>query len=148
MKCKISDLIHIYILLIRSILETSCQVFHSQLTEEDSDDIERIQKIVARIILGDQYIDYSTALPQINLEPLKIRREKLCLKFALKCLHNKTHSSLFVKNVSSDHYHRTLPIFVEPTCGKSRYQNSPVPYLTKILNKYFQENPVKASKIN
>ena len=43
--CGDSDLLYVYISLIRSILETACPVFQSQLTEGDKTKIERIQKI-------------------------------------------------------------------------------------------------------
>ena len=43
---------HIYVLYIRSILEQSCVVWHSSLTQENSEDLERVQKAAVRIILG------------------------------------------------------------------------------------------------
>ena len=46
------DLIDIYILYIRSITEYCSVVFHSRLTNEDSDKIERIQKTCLKVILG------------------------------------------------------------------------------------------------
>ena len=30
--------------------------------------------------------------------------------------------------------------FLEPNCATKRYQDSPLPYLTKLLNNYFKEN--------
>ena len=47
------DLVHIYILYIRSILEQSSQVWHSALTLENFHDLERVQKNALRIILQD-----------------------------------------------------------------------------------------------
>ena len=44
-KPKIEDMRTIYISYIRSILEQSCQVWHFSLTQENSDDIERVQKV-------------------------------------------------------------------------------------------------------
>ena len=40
---------------IRSILEQSCVVRHSSLTEENVLDLERVQKAVIRLILGEKY---------------------------------------------------------------------------------------------
>ena len=45
---SIDDMKNIYILYIRSILEQSCVVWHSSLTEENSQDLERIQKSAVR----------------------------------------------------------------------------------------------------
>ena len=56
--CGVDDLIYVYVLLIRSILETACPVFQPMLTSEDKSTIERIQKIVLKIILGDKYVSY------------------------------------------------------------------------------------------
>ena len=59
------DLINIYILYIRSILEQSCQVWHSSLTL-DNFDLERVQK---KIILQEDYLSYSNALSETGLTP-------------------------------------------------------------------------------
>ena len=50
----IPDLIQIYTLFIRSIVEQSCVVWHSSLTVENSDDLEGIQKNALKIILKDK----------------------------------------------------------------------------------------------
>ena len=52
------DLKNVYVLFVRSLLEQSATVWHSSLTEENSDDLERVQKSAVKIILGDGYIDY------------------------------------------------------------------------------------------
>ena len=77
---------NIYILFIRSILEQSSVVWHSSLTKENEEDLERVQKSALKIILGTKFLNYSQALKDTNLASLKIRREELCLKFARKCL--------------------------------------------------------------
>ena len=45
------DLKQIYILYVRSLLEKSCTVWHSGLTEENSQDLERIKKSALKLIL-------------------------------------------------------------------------------------------------
>ena len=57
----IQDLIQIYILFIRSVLEQSCPVWHSSLTEENAHDLERVQKSALRIILKERYTTYVDA---------------------------------------------------------------------------------------
>ena len=49
------DLVKIYVLFIRSILEQSCVVWHSSITQEEESDIERVQKVSLRIIMKDKY---------------------------------------------------------------------------------------------
>ena len=79
---KEKDLVNIYTLYIRSILEFSCQVWHYSITEEEKSDLEWVQKVACRIILNEQYLDYEQALGDLNLETLTDRRGKICLKFA------------------------------------------------------------------
>ena len=59
---KTEDLIDVYILYIRSITEYCSVAFHSSLTVELSDKLERIQKTCLRVILGEMYLDYHSAL--------------------------------------------------------------------------------------
>jgi hypothetical protein len=80
----IEDLIDIYYLYIRSIVEQSAVVWHSSLTKGEQNDLERVQKVALRIILRDQYTTYLEALELTGIETLKARRAKLCLNFAKK----------------------------------------------------------------
>ena len=71
----------IYTLYIRSVLEQSCVVWHSSLTQENTDDLERVQKAAVKIILGNQYKNnYEKSLERADLETLKERRIKLKMK--------------------------------------------------------------------
>ena len=56
------DLVSIYILFIRSILEYCAVVWHSNLTCEQSANIERVQKVATSTILQDFNVPYETAL--------------------------------------------------------------------------------------
>ena len=91
----IEEMKNIYILFIRSVLEQSCVVLNSYLTEENIQDLERIQKSAVRIILGNNYKDYESALLKVDLETLGNRRKDLCLKFARSCLKNKKQVTCF-----------------------------------------------------
>ena len=76
-------------------LEYAAPVFTSMLTQKNKSDIERIQKIVFRILLGDKYTSYTQACVSFNTISLEQRREHLSLKFALSCLENPQHRNLF-----------------------------------------------------
>ena len=65
-----SDLIDVYKLFIRSLLEYCSIVWHSRLTEEDMRVLERVQKTSLRIILGESYESYPSALEACNLNTL------------------------------------------------------------------------------
>ena len=89
------DLKQIYISFIRSYLEQSCTVWHSGLTVENTNDIERVQKCALKIILKNSYKNYQNALNMLGLESLHSRRKYLCLQFAKKCLKNKKNEITF-----------------------------------------------------
>ena len=95
---SMEDLIDVYILYIRSILEYCCVVWHSTLTVQQSTDIENVQKLCLKVILGQDYESYVDALTLCNLERLDIRREARCLKFGLRSLLHPVHSNLFPVN--------------------------------------------------
>ena len=48
------DLVTIYVLFIRSILEQSCVVWHSAITKEEEVSLERVQKVCLRVILKQE----------------------------------------------------------------------------------------------
>ena len=75
-----TEMINIYILYIRSILESSAVVWHSSITQSEERKIERIQKTALRIILADEYETYDQALIVTGLQTLKERRKFLCKK--------------------------------------------------------------------
>ena len=95
---KTEDLIDIYKLYIRSIIEYCSVAFHSSLTIEQSDRLERIQRVCLRVILGEMYVGYSGALEMCGLETLILRRQRKCLNFSLKCVKHKRNSTLFPLN--------------------------------------------------
>ena len=76
-----SELVNIYILYLRSVLEQSCQVWHYSITEEEKTYIERVQKVACKVILKDRYVDYECALSTLNLKTLSKIRDQLRLKF-------------------------------------------------------------------
>ena len=66
----------VYITVIRPVLEYACQVWHFNIPEYLSDDIERIQKRALGVILPE--LCYTDAREFINISTLKERRESLC----------------------------------------------------------------------
>ena len=129
---------NIYILFVRSILEQSCVVWHSSLTQENSDDLERVQKGAVRIILGGNYEDYEEALIKIDLDTLKIRREELCKTFAKKCVNtnNEKIKNMFpVRNEQKYKNIRKREQYLVNFANTKRYQISSIPYMQRLLNK-------------
>ena len=67
---SIEDLLDIYILFIRSVTEYCAVAFHSSLTKEQSEKLEKIQKTSLKVMLGESYVSYSAALEMCNLQTL------------------------------------------------------------------------------
>ena len=130
----VEDLLNIYILYIRSVLEQSCQVWHSSLSFENITDLERVQKNALRIILKSDYISYSHALEQAGFESLVDRREQLCLKFARSCLKNENMRNMFPLNNLDCHDVRSKEKFKVTFAHTGRLKDSSIPYMQRLLN--------------
>ena len=65
---NLKDRRQIYILYVRSILEQSCVVWNSSLSEENIEDLERVQKAAVRVMLGQKYTKYEDRLEILNLK--------------------------------------------------------------------------------
>ena len=126
----------IYIAYIRSVLEKSCQVWHSSITEDNSDDLERILKNAMKIILQDKFTNYENALHQLNIQDLKTRREDLCKKFAKSCLSNEKNLKMFPKrgNLRSLRKNESFHVNYART---ERYKNTSIQYMQRQLNRKF-----------
>ena len=129
----VEDLITVYIMYVRSILEQSCQVWHPMLTQENIEDLERVQKSALRIILQDKYSTYEEALEKLMLSKLSVRREKLCVKFAKNCAKNELTADLFPLNPAGANT-RSKEKYHVNHANTDRYKDSPVPYLQRLLN--------------
>ena len=135
----VKDLIEIYILFIRCILEYCSVVWHSTLTLKQSQDIEKVQKLCLKIILGNDYQDYQNALKVSGLETLKDRREQKCLKFGLKSLVHPIHQKNFPVNPESVYNFRNPEHFRVNKAHSEYYRNSTIPFIQRKLNSYVTE---------
>ena len=135
----VKDLLNIYVLYIRSILELSCAVWHSSITEDESADLERVQKVCLKIILRNKYESYENALYITELGTLSDRRTQLCLNFAKKCVKNENMSYMFPLNSNGSNmetrYHEKF--FVQ-NCRTERLAKSAIPYFQNLLNLYYK----------
>jgi hypothetical protein len=108
-----------------------------------SKQIERVQKCAFYVILGDDHTSYVNALKQLGAEALSDRRQKLCLNFSKKSEKHPRLSSWFepteeievpLPNTRSDK--SDLLKYKPVTVRTNRYQDSPLPHLTNLLNTY------------
>ena len=129
-----ADLVKIYVLYIRSILELNCPVWHYSLTLDDETNIERVQKVACYLILHKEYENYEEALTSLNLDTLKSRREMLCLRFARKCVKHPRAKEMFPLNREVNcNLRKREKYFVQPS-RTDRLLNSSIPQLQRALN--------------
>ena len=141
-KVNNNDIFYFYTMKIRSVLEYAAPVFSSMLTQKNTEDLEKIQKIVLKTLLNTEYSTYEEACILMNTTSLKQRRKDLSLNFALSCLENPQHRCFFKQRQSSLYNVRNTRYFEEPYCHTDRYYSSPLPYLTRLLNEHFKNKSI------
>ena len=92
------DLVLIYTLYIRSVLEFNLNVWFASITNEERENIERMEWMACKIILKHQYSGYQQALDSLNLQSLSDRRQLLAKRFAIKCSKSDKFSDLYPLN--------------------------------------------------
>ena len=127
------ELVNIYKLYIRSVVEQSCVVWHSSLTKGEILDIERVQKVALRIILKQEYISYENALNSCGLKTLSERRCDLALRFARKCTVNPKTTDMFPPN-KQERITRVTGKFEVTRAKTVRLAKSAIPYMQNLLN--------------
>ena len=134
------DLLDTYTKQVRSLLELAVPVWHAALTVYDRTQIERVQKTAFSIILGNKYTSYKDALETLEMDTLEERRGNLCLKFALKASVHPQFKNWFQefraskpRKVNDDKNDK----YVVPYARTNRFEDSPIPYLTRLLNEHF-----------
>ena len=133
-KINQKDMVEIYILYIRSILEFNCPVWHYSLSQQDQENLERVQKVACRVILKAHYTTYLDALDVLGLETLVARRNQLCVNFAKKCIKHPKVADMFPLNMAKDHNTRAREIFYVQPAKTSRLKNSAIPQMQRALN--------------
>ena len=133
------QLIKVYCSRIRMTLEKASPVFHSSLTQIQRKSIEMVQKKALSIILGREYVSYENALRTTNIPTLDVRREQHALNFALKCIASPKHAAMFPVNDVCQRDLRKKKPYLEPLCSTTRYYNSAIPAMTRMLNSHFSE---------
>ena len=129
------ELVHMWIVICRSKLEQACVLWHSSLTQENSEDLERTQKTFAKLVLQEKYKTYEQALLILNLNSLAERRRHLSLKFAQSGMEHGKLTDLFMKNNKNhDMNMRNSEVYKVNFANTERYRKSSIIYLQSELN--------------
>ena len=111
------EIMEVYVKQVRPVLELAVPVWHHGLTQNESTQIERVQKCALHIVLGSSYSTYENALIACNIQSLAERKMKICEKFAKKS----------IKSSKFQHWYVANNVNVKPWTETSIYQNSPLP---------------------
>ena len=95
------ELLHVYTTMMRPVVETNAVVFHSSMSKEQAEQLEKQQIQALKHIYGEQH-SARVLMNKSGLDTLAERRTKRCKKFAETCIKNKKF-----KPVS--YTHLTLP---------------------------------------
>ena len=103
-------------------------VWNHSLTNQNTSDLERVQKSACKLILKNKYQSYEKSLDILNLDTLKDRRDSLCLAFAKSSDKNNTIKF----EVSNKHHNmttRNTPKYKVTHCNTDRLLKSAIPCL-------------------
>jgi hypothetical protein len=140
----IEDLVELYKLFIRSRLEFCSVAFHSSLTQQQSDSLERCEAVCLRVILQESYVSHQAACEMLGLERLADRREARCLNFSLKALKHPQNMRIFPRNPNLNNTNmeiRSREPFSVNFGRTEAYRRSTIPYCQRLLNDQFMRSP-------
>ena len=128
-------MVHLWEIFCRSVLEQSCVVWHTSLTQDNIDDLERTQKTFCKLLLKEKYKDYENSLIKLNIESLKERRNILTLKFAKSGIKYEKMKDLLPEQEKRENMHtRKQEKYVVNHAYTGRLKNSSVIAMQNMLN--------------
>ena len=113
-------------------------VFHSSLTQEQSNKLENIQKTSLKIILGDNFV-YEAACEMSGLEKLENCWQTRLLTFPKKIIKHPLNSMFFPHNenfTQEPQIRNREPFHVNFSHGEI-YKKSTIPTCQRLLNTHF-----------
>ena len=110
-------------------------VWHSSLTQENIDDLERTQKTFSKLVLKENYQNYENAQLKLNLDSLHSRRQILCEKFAKSGIkYNKLNDLLPENEKKHKMVTRNNDKFAVQFAHTERLKNSSIIAMQNYLN--------------
>ena len=119
--------------MVRSVFEYASTAYHSMLTKEDTEELERLQKMSLKTIYGF-HKPYGEILEDHGILTLKERRERALEKFACKLSENKRYESWLPKQEFIHYNLKKELVFKEKHAKTSRLYNSPLYTIRRKLN--------------
>ena len=128
------DLLHIYTVVIRPVLEYACQVWHTCLPAYLTESLESVQKRAMRCIFPG--MDYADVLVQHNVTSLFERREAICDKYFKKLLDSSHKLNYLITKAPTCSYNlRVQRRYCVPRARTNRFKNSFIPAMLRKHNR-------------
>ena len=132
---SLQEMVHLWIVFCRSVIEQSCVVWHGSLTQENRDNLERTQKTFAKLVLKEKYQNYDDSLLLLNLDSLETRRNDISLKFAQAGIkNNKLNDLLPTNNKKHKMETRAIEKYEVKFANTDRMKNASIIAMQHMLN--------------
>ena len=129
-----SDLLYVYLTVLRPVLDFAVPTYHSLLTVTQSNSLETLQKKAFKIIYGSD-LSYAEELAVANMQPLSERRQKLVENFAVRTQKNPRYSDGWFPKKTNKHYStRSNRPYLEVQTRTERMKRNPITYMRRVLN--------------
>ena len=127
-------LVRIYCSLIRPIFEYAAAAFHTLLTQEQSECLERMQRMTLKTIFGWN-LSYEECLERSGLQTLKRRREDLFANFTRKAYKSgRFYGRWFQEHKASGYGLRRENEVVQKFALRDRLKNAPCYKMRELIN--------------
>ena len=117
--------------MLRPVVEYGCVVFHSSLTDDQDERIERLQEHALKCIFGPE-LSARKLRGLAAIPTLRQRREELVEKFDIKCSNDPAFEHWFPRRTGRTT--RNMDTYLEEQARCERLRNSPLHYFRRILN--------------
>ena len=125
------ELVQVYKTMLRPVVEYGCPVFHSSLTDDQDERLERLQKHALKCIYGPE-LSARRLRGLAGKTTLRQRREELVEKFALKYSKDPAFDHWFPRRTGRPT--RNSAVYLEERARCERLKNSPLFYFRRVLN--------------
>ena len=121
--------------LLSSVLDQLCVLWGSGLTRENTNDLERTQKMLTKLVLQEECTSYNESLVNLGLQNLEDRRKSLTLAFAKRSLADGYFSDLFKKRKPSQTMKTRNRYYYEVAHDNTeRFKNSAIIAMQRLQN--------------
>ena len=122
-------------------LEQAFNLWHTSITKEQEQSLERVQKSALKIFLNNKYLSFSNACDTLNIVNLKSRRQQLFERFTAKNINHQKLKQVFKEKNTKQYNLRNINEYEVKQARTKRLEKS-----TIIRCKNLQTNKLQLKK--